>query len=388
MNDTGVTQESEYVLRRLTEGFPLDATVYGDFTHYAVVAGVTLFGLALVWLLHRADARVSEWLAAPLAVLRLLAVGCVAAALAKPRASLGPIDNAAWLAALASALLVGLSFVVGGYARDARAVRWYWAAPLALLRIGVYALLAGAFLLPAVQTWEKAEKRSKVLLILDVSPSVTQVSDEIASAGGPKPTTRMAKVLDYLSDDKVAFLRKILDKNPVTVYRFGSRLDDEAMSLAADQPLPTRAEWDAFARYDFKPWALRGLSPAGQDAVKKTAAWKGDEPGTPDWAVAWAKSPDAEAVPADLDPADATALKASRGRLEKRVDVARAIGQGTNVPDSLTAAVNREASNMVQGIVVVTDGRSNLGSEAGYAELRERAGREKIPVFTVRPSAE
>ena len=385
MNDAGVTTETELVLRRLTEGFPLDLTRFGDAAHYGLVAVVVLLGLALVWWLHRADARVSEWLAAPLAILRVVAVACFALALAAPRARLGSveIDNPAWLAALLAALLVGFSFVVGGYVRDARAIHWYTAAPLGVLRCCVYLLLAFAFLLPAVQTWESAEKRSKVLLLLDVSPSVTEVSDDLASAGGPKPRTRLATVLDFLSDEKVAFLRKLLDQNPVSVYRFGTRLDDEALSLVGDQAQPTRDDWEAFARYDFKPWVLRGLSPAARDAVKASPAWKADEPGTADWAVAWAKLPDKEAIPAGLEPSDVEVLKANRGRLEKRVDVARAIGQGTDVPGSLTAAVNREAANMVQGIVVVSDGRSNLGSDAGYADLRDRAAREKIPIFTV-----
>ncbi|MCI0700175.1 MAG: hypothetical protein L0241_03710, partial [Planctomycetia bacterium] len=51
--------------------------------------------------------------------------------------------------------------------------------------------------------------------------------------------------------------------------------------------------------------------------------------------------------------------------------------------DSITAAVNRESGNMVQGIVVFSDGRSNLGSASSFAELRERASRERIPIFTV-----
>src|SRR5207248_3968073 len=44
---------------------------------------------------------------------------------------------------------------------------------------------------------------------------------------------------------------------------------------------------------------------------------------------------------------------------------------------------NREAANMVQGIVVISDGRSNLGSDAAVKELQDRAAREKIPVYAV-----
>ena len=81
--------------------------------------------------------------------------------------------------------------------------------------------------------------------------------------------------------------------------------------------------------------------------------------------------------------ADADQLRKNLESLDKRIDVARTIALGTNVADSVTAAVNREASNMVQGIIVFSDGRSNLGSESSYLELRERAAREKIPIFTI-----
>ncbi|MGL6095144.1 MAG: hypothetical protein ACRC7O_04990, partial [Fimbriiglobus sp.] len=320
MNDTGVTNETEFVLRRLSDAFP-----------------------------------------------------------AGPPEASTPL----WFVSTALVLLLGLAFVVWSYVRDCRTIRWYFAVPLGLCRAVVYVLLAGAFLLPAIQTWEKAEKRSRVIVVLDVSPSVTEVSDEVRRWAGPKPPTRIQKVLDFLTDEKVGFLAKLLDKNPVHVYRFGTRLDDDAHTFAAGQPLWSKAEWDSWVKYDFKPWVLRGLSPAGRESVAKTAAWKGTDAGTPDWAVEWAKLPEAETTPADLAPSDAAALKDARGKLEKRVDVARAIVLGTDVPDSLTAVVNRESANMVQGVIVFTDGRSNLGSSAAVAELKERAGREKIPLVTV-----
>jgi hypothetical protein len=289
----------------------------------------------------------------------------------------------AWMTLVVGLLVLGAIFVVWMYVRDTKSIRWYVAAPLALLRICVYVLLAVAFLLPARQTWERVEKRSRVVLLLDVSPSVTQVTDEIKSAANPKPKTRLDKVLDFLTDEKVAFVQKLTEKNPVYAYRFGTRLDDEAQPFQADSPPWTADDWRAWANYDFKPWALRGLSQPGRDAVRATPAWKTDEPGTPDWAAAWAKLPDAEAVPAGLSPEDQAALADNRAKLDKRVDVARSIVLGTNVPDSATAAVNREAANMVQGIVLISDGRSNLGADSAYAELKERAGREKIPLFTV-----
>src|SRR5262249_35018565 len=39
--------------------------------------------------------------------------------------------------------------------------------------------------------------------------------------------------------------------------------------------------------------------------------------------------------------------------------------------------------NMVQGIVLISDGRSTIGSESTVGELRARSSRERIPLFTV-----
>src|SRR5205814_3044364 len=93
--------------------------------------------------------------------------------------------------------------------------------------------------------------------------------------------------------------------------------------------------------------------------------------------------PEDEVIPAGIPEADAAALKAERTKLAARVNTAKTILQGTNVVDSVIAAVNREAPNMVQGIIVISDGRGNLGSDSGFTELRERATSEKIPIFTV-----
>lgn len=289
----------------------------------------------------------------------------------------------AWWALVIGVFTIGALFVIWMYTRDARTCRWYVAVPLAMLRILVYALLALAFLLPARQTWETSQKTSRVLILLDVSPSITQISDERASGAGAKPPTRLQKVLDFLGDEKIGFLKKIIDTNPVFLYRFGSRLDDETAVLTTESGVWSKADWESWAQYDFKPWILRGLSKEASAAVSKLPSWKGDEPGTAEWAIDWSKLPEAEVVPGSLSEEDKKQLLENRSRIDTRVDVARAIVQGTNVPDSMITAINREAANMVQGLIVFTDGRSNLGSDAAYNELKERATREKIPIFTI-----
>ena len=323
------------------------------------------------------------------------------------------VDGRWWLLVLAAVLLVGLAFVAWMYVKDSRTIRWYWAAPLALLRVCVYLLLALMFLMPARQGYERTEKRSRVIVVVDVSDSMAQVSDQAPSAAGKAPT-RLARVMDFLSDDKVAFTKALLDKNPVYLYRFGNRLDEDAQVLTrgeggeavpvhkvpkaggALEQVPGRAwktdDWQAFASYDFKPWLLRGLSEEGAAKVKATRIWDGNAPGNADWAMKWHDAKE-DAFPPDLTDDDRAALTGNRDKLLPRVDVARSIASATNVPDSLLAAINREAGNMVQGIVVFSDGQSTLGgagtgSSAALDDLRARAKRENIPVFTVAVGSE
>ena len=162
MNDNGVLQESEFVFRRLTE---------------------TL----------------------------------------KPYGLNKEVNGHWWLLVLGVVLFIGVALVLLMYRKDARTVRWYWAGPLAFLRVSVYACLALMFLMPARQDYERVEKQSRVLVLIDVSDSMAVVSDDVSA----KPVTRLSKVLDFLSDERVAFVNRLLEKNPVFVYRFGNRLDEE-----------------------------------------------------------------------------------------------------------------------------------------------------------------
>ncbi|WP_020475495.1 vWA domain-containing protein [Zavarzinella formosa] len=337
MNDNGVQQESEFVFRRLTETLK----IYG---------------------LHK------------------------------------EVNGHWWLLILGVVLFVGVALVLFMYRKDARTVRWYWATPLALLRISVYACLALMFLMPARQDYDRVEKQSRVLVLIDVSDSMAQISDEVSS----KPVTRLSKVLDFMSDDRVAFVNKLLDKNPVFVYRFGNRLDEEPQQFekSSTDPVPVyrlpdaegalnrmngrpwgKAEWQAYG-YDFKPWIIRGLSDDAAAAVKANAAWEGDKPGNAEWAQKWLDKKE-DAYPSGLTPADKAVLLYNRDKLPARVELARSLGSATNVPDSTLALINKEAGNMVEGIIVFSDGQSNLGNEAVLADLRARATAERIPVFTV-----
>lgn len=288
---------------------------------------------------------------------------------------------------------------------------WLKVFPMALLRCLTLAALAFCFLLPAMQPWETTEKRSKVVILMDVSPSMVKWSDAISRDPNAKLKTRMDLVLDFLTADDGKFVADLLAKNPVAVYRFGANLDSEPGTIRrgsegkgekADQLNWKRDEWEAFIRYDFKAWVQTYEGPDGKgfsDEAKKqlaaATAW-GAGPGDSEWVLNWVKADDATSgadalADADGDTpevrnrkvADRKLLAAVREKGVKRVDMARLIAQGSAVPDSVTAAINREQANMTQAVIVFSDGRSNMSSDPAVGETARRAKEANIPVYTV-----
>ena len=410
---TGVTQDRELVFLRLDQSFPQFLL---DLFHrpplWALIPLLVLLGLTAllvsVRIVRRSAVRNRPvesdqrrpsdptgdllWWATAFSVVALVLWALVVLFVNDTFGGAGSLEvtsanrstnTALWFGFTGLVLLLGTAVNVASYFKDSRGVKWYWATKLAILREVVYVVLCVVFLLPAVQTYERVEKRSRVVVLLDVSPSITKVSDEIGTVAGKKLKTRITTVIETLTDEKVALVKNLLEKNPVVVYRFGTRLDEEPQVFNKDDAAWAAGEWEAFTSYDFKPFLLRGLSSEGQEAVKNSRAWGETAAGTPEWAATWLARPEDESVPGGMPDADREKLRDNRAKLEKRVEVARSIALGTNVPDTLTALVNREAPNMVQGVIVFSDGRSNLGSESGYLELKQRAAREKIPIFTV-----
>lgn len=301
----------------------------------------------------------------------------------------------------------GLLWLVKVFRRD-EVGGWVKVSPLALLRCLTLAVLAFCFLLPAMQPWETAEKRSRVVVVLDVSPSMTRWSDDISRDPNAKLKTRMDKVLDFLTSADGEFTAKLLEKNPVVVYRLGASLDPEAGVIRRgpdDSPAKfawRRDEWVSFVEYDFKAWAIgyegpdgKGFSDDAKQALQAATAW-GAGPGDAEWVLTWAKADDATSgadkfAEADADAPDVRLRKAAdrklmagvREKAVKRVDMARIIAGGSAVPDGVTAAINREQSNMTQAVLVFSDGRSNMSSDAAIPDLTRRAKEANIPVYTV-----
>ena len=218
-----------------------------------------------------------------------------------------------WLAIAVPVLILGLIYVVWMYRRDSRTIAWPFAVGLGLLRSIVYVTLATVFLLPAWQTWETTQKRSRVVVLIDVSPSMAEKTDELPPEDGTsaKLPNRLDKVVQFLTDAQAAFISKLCEKNPVYVYRFGARLDDEPAVFFKDQPTWDAARWQQWLRLDPKRWLLDHVDESTRAALARHSAFENDKPGTADWATQWLKLPPADVLPGGLDDAQRDKLMAA-----------------------------------------------------------------------------
>src|SRR5947209_1154334 len=162
------------------------------------------------------------------------------------------VDGHYWLAILIPILLIAFAYVIWMYVRDGRAVGWAWASVLGALRLAVYIILALVFLLPAEQTWDRTQTRSKVILLFDVSGSMAS-KDDLPAAGMPVETllSRQDKIIRFLTDDQIKFIQRLQEKNPVTLYRFGPQIDETFHVLDSDQPW-TPADWTTWLKLNSK----------------------------------------------------------------------------------------------------------------------------------------
>jgi hypothetical protein len=269
-----------------------------------------------------------------------------------------------WPLLLGSILVAGLFYILWMYVKDSRGVGLGWAGFLALLRMSVYLLLAAVFLLPAKQTWEETRVMGKTLVLLDTSASLTKVADAPTTGNaGEKLRTRQDDVLALLSDDKVKFFANLEAKNPVTAFRFASRLDDNYL-LFKDGRNWTREEWENYLR--------------NADRNVETPEPK---PMTAGFLQAWLNPGTKVELPIE-------ASNAEKERLEKLQALTRKLGEsglfaGTNVGSATLSLLNRELNGRVQGLVLITDGRSTEGSPQMFADIEARAKAAHIPIFVV-----
>jgi hypothetical protein len=268
----------------------------------------------------------------------------------------------AWWVILVPMLSIALFYVAMMYVNDAKTIHPVWSAFLGLLRCAVYAILAMVFLLPGCQSFETTEIAPKVLIIIDVSESM-QHKDELARPGEKDMRlTRQDKVLAFLlnappgfvdPEKKVrqaAWIERVLEKSPATVYRFGDKADD----LTVHKLTRGSAQFPALdVTLD------RFLNPNLND-IRLTEAEKQKT---------------------------FTNAKAQEEELARRERVINQLLAGTDVAGSANQVARIEATNFVQAIIIISDGRSNNpgGSEQAARAFLAAANHpeRKIPVFTI-----
>ncbi len=269
-----------------------------------------------------------------------------------------------WLVILSAVLLAGFVYIIWMYIKDSRGVGPWWAIFLGTLRACVYVLLAGVFLLPAKQTWEETRVMGKVLVLVDTSPSMTKVMDDIPSGkSDEKLSTRQDKVHAFLTKDGNKFLTDLEAKNPVSLFRFASRLDENFM-LFKDGRNWTREEWEKYTR-----------NPEGSAEPSEPTALPTE------YLQAWLNPGNKIEPPPEWS-------EANRERLHKLDELTKKLDEagfftGTNLGSAALSLVNRELNGRVQGIVIVTDGRSTEGSPKMFADIESRAKSARIPIFVV-----
>jgi hypothetical protein len=274
--------------------------------------------------------------------------------------------NPYWRLAFLIPLLV-VAFVYAGwmYFRDGRSVGWAWATFLAMLRCSVYIILALAFLLPAVQSWSETKQQSRVLVLWDVSGSVVHLRDDPPTADVPfdKMPTRQDKVIAFLTNSKIDFMSRLQKNNEVAGYRFGRLLDENYEIF--DRAEATNKHWTA------KEW---------EDLKRDTDQSYAHEPKTPEWSREewqdWLKPVLEAAIPVDTP-------KEERLRMLALLDKNKELFSATNLGDPLLNLLNREEKNLLQGVIIFTDGRSTEGGPAALKEVSERCRKAKIPIFVV-----
>jgi hypothetical protein len=281
-----------------------------------------------------------------------------------------------WWFLTGGGLAAALAYVGWMYYRDSRGVGPLWGVLLGLLRGAVFTLFAFFFMLPAVRPFTNVYSRSKVLVLFDVSGSMVQITDDLPSEAHPNDVlpTRQDKVLAFLSNESINFLRRLETKNPVDVYRFARSLDPEFLHFSKENRNWTRAEYDAW------------LKDPNRD---RNAPAPGAMP--PELWETWLK-PGALVKPTDRMREEqqqrfSQFLDLNKALIDDQrdegADPSQPVALRTNVGDALKALLNNESNKMPQGVVVFTDGRSNEGSLATFDELKELAKTSRVPIFVV-----
>ncbi|MFO0969664.1 MAG: vWA domain-containing protein [Gemmataceae bacterium] len=265
-----------------------------------------------------------------------------------------------WIVVVVPTVAIALVYVGFMYVKDARSIHPVWAGFLGLLRCLVYGILAVVFFLPGCQSFETAKTPSKIILAFDVSRSMDSQDrqpDPDLRDKGAVPSRKqevialLKKPLGVKGREKASALELIADKTPMTIYRFGGRVDEKAVVHFKNAAELAAFNWDD---------------------------WLNPDP---------AKVPDAKVEFKETMTKDEkeNALKKAQEEVAVRRGELDQVLNGTNIYGALDRISKLEAGNYVQAFIVFSDGHSNSGSEEALREFYARVEKPSPPinVFTV-----
>ena len=150
--------------------------------------------------------------------------------------------GSAWGLAGFLVLALGLGFALWFYLRERKILGMPKVLFLFGLRAATYLLLAWIFLLPAMQTWEESTLRSRVLVAFDVSASMTASIDALPDGKTPieKLPRRQDRVLGLLETGD--WIMDLARENPLEIHRFARGLIGPALRLQGGR-IGTTEDW-------------------------------------------------------------------------------------------------------------------------------------------------
>ncbi len=150
--------------------------------------------------------------------------------------------GSAWGLAGALVLILGLAIALWFYLRERKTLGLPRVFFLFSLRALCYLILAFVFLLPAMQTWEEQTLKSHVLVAFDVSASMTSTIDALPDGKTPfdKLPRRQDRVLGLLQSGE--WIDGLARENPLEIHRFARGLMGPSLRLGAGK-IGTAEEW-------------------------------------------------------------------------------------------------------------------------------------------------
>jgi len=151
-------------------------------------------------------------------------------------------SGAAWGFIVGLVLLSGLAFALWFYLRERRTLGLPRVLGLFSLRALTYLILAAVFMLPAMQTWEERTLKSHVLVAFDVSSSMTTTIDALPDGKTPldQLPRRQDRVLAMLGSGE--WIAQLSRENPLELHRFARGLMGPGLRII-DGKVATAEEW-------------------------------------------------------------------------------------------------------------------------------------------------